>query len=61
MHDASDRYGELEIISKSQIDQLKKQLEKSSSNNSEMNKELERANNVNAKRVEIVCPDGRKS
>jgi len=46
LHDASGRYGELETNSKSQIDELKEQLEKSSSNIDEMKKELERANNL---------------
>ena len=44
LRDASVRFGNLETDSKAQIDQLNDQLQKSSETNSELKKELERAN-----------------
>lgn len=46
LRDASARFGKLETDSKCQIDKLNEQLEKSSETNSELKKELERANSL---------------
>ena len=46
LRDASVRFGELESESKARIDQLKEQLQHSTSNVEELKKELERANGL---------------
>ena len=46
LRDASARFGKLETESKAEIDQLNEILQKSSETNSELKKELERANTL---------------
>lgn len=46
LRDASTRFGKLETESKAEIEKLNDQLQKSAETNSELKKELERANNL---------------
>ena len=58
LHDASGRYGELETESKSQTEELKEQLQKSSDAIEAMKKELVHANNLlDASKSRIVMEE----